>query len=45
MVRAVNAGGEAESIADFAVVESQPDRVIEVVKTRIYDGQPMIKVT
>lgn len=32
-VRAVNAGGEAESIADFLVIEPTPDRMIEMVKT------------
>lgn len=33
MVRAVNAGGEAQSIADFAVMEPTPERMVEVVKT------------
>lgn len=33
MVRAVNTGGEAQSIADFVVLEPTPDRMIEVVKT------------
>jgi hypothetical protein len=44
MVRAVNAGGEAESIADFAVIEAHPDRMIEINKTVVFDGLPMIKV-
>lgn len=33
MVRAVNAGGEAQSIADFIVLEPTPERMIEIVKT------------
>lgn len=33
MVRAVNTGGEAQSIADFVVLEPTPERMIEVVKT------------
>lgn len=33
MVRAVNGGGEAQSIADFIVLEPTPERMIEIVKT------------
>lgn len=33
MVRAVNTGGEAQSLADFVVLEPTPERMIEVVKT------------
>lgn len=33
MVRAVNAGGEAQSVADFIVLEPTPERLIEIVKT------------
>jgi hypothetical protein len=36
MVKALNAGGEAQSIADFLVVDSQPDRMIEVTKTMVF---------
>lgn len=38
MVRAVNAGGEAQSIADFAVMEPTPERMVEVVKTVVFDS-------
>lgn len=38
MVRAVNAGGEAQSIADFAVMEPTPERMVEVVKTVVFDN-------
>lgn len=36
-VSASNAGGNAESIASFAVVDSQPDRIVEVVKTVVFE--------
>jgi hypothetical protein len=47
MVKAVNAGGEAQSIADFLVVDSQPDRMIEVTKTMVFADLPQnnIKVS
>ncbi|XP_015171223.1 PREDICTED: titin isoform X2 [Polistes dominula] len=38
MVRAINAGGEAQSIADFAVFEPTPDTMTEVHKTVIYEN-------
>lgn len=38
MVRAVNGGGEAQSIADFAVIEATPERMVEVVKTVVFDN-------
>ncbi|XP_046833268.1 uncharacterized protein LOC124430549 isoform X7 [Vespa crabro] len=38
MVRATNAGGEAQSIADFAVFEPTPDTMTEVHKTVIYEN-------
>ena len=38
MVRATNAGGEAQSIADFAVFEPTPDTMVEVHKTVIYEN-------
>lgn len=38
MVRAVNAGGEAQSIADFAVIEPTPERMVEVVKTVTFEN-------
>lgn len=37
MVRAVNAGGEAQSIADIAVFEPTPDTMVEVVKTVVFE--------
>lgn len=37
MVSAVNQGGKAESIASFAVVDSTPDRIVEVVKTVVFE--------
>lgn len=37
MVSAVNPGGKAESIASFAVVDSTPDRIVEVVKTVVFE--------
>lgn len=36
-VRASNPGGKAESIASFAVVDSTPDRIVEVVKTVVFE--------
>lgn len=45
MVRAVNAGGEAQSIADFAVMEPTPERMVEVVKTVVFDNTNDKKVT
>lgn len=38
MVKAINAAGEAQSIADFAVLEPTPDRMVEVVKTVVFDN-------
>ncbi|XP_024868428.1 muscle M-line assembly protein unc-89-like isoform X5 [Temnothorax curvispinosus] len=38
MVRATNAGGEAQSIADIAVFEPKPDTMVEVHKTVIYEN-------
>lgn len=38
MVHATNAGGEAQSIADFAVFEPTPDTMIEVHKTLVYEN-------
>lgn len=37
MVRAVNSGGEAQSIADMAVFEPTPDTMVEVVKTVVFE--------
>lgn len=37
MVSAVNPGGKAESIASFAVMEKTPERVVEVIKTVVYE--------
>lgn len=39
MVRAINDGGEAHSIADFAVLEPTPDRYVEVVHTIVHDDK------
>lgn len=36
-VCASNPGGNAESIASFAVVDSTPDRIVEVVKTVVFE--------
>lgn len=41
MVRATNAGGEAQSIADFRVLEPSPERMVEVVKTVVFEEKPM----
>ncbi|XP_034951171.1 uncharacterized protein [Chelonus insularis] len=38
MVHATNAGGEAQSIADFAVFEPTPDTMVEVHKTIVYEN-------
>ncbi|XP_057334956.1 titin isoform X6 [Microplitis mediator] len=38
MVHAVNAGGEGQSIADFAVFEPTPDTMVEVHKTIVYEN-------
>lgn len=40
MVKAINSGGEAQSIADFMVLESQPDRMVEVTKTMVFSDLP-----
>lgn len=47
MVKAENSGGEAQSIADFLVLESQPDRMIEMTKTVVFSDLPVdhIKVS
>ena len=37
MVKATNSGGEAQSIADFMVLENQPDRMVEVMKTTVFN--------
>ena len=37
MARAVNSGGEAQSIADMAVFEPTPDTLVEVVKTVVFE--------
>ncbi|XP_039488858.1 uncharacterized protein LOC120450111 isoform X5 [Drosophila santomea] len=41
MVRATNAGGEAKSIADCAILEPSPERLQEVVKTIVYETGPV----
>lgn len=38
MVKATNAGGEAKSIADCAILEPSPERLQEVVKTIVYEA-------
>lgn len=40
MVRAVNSGGEAQSIADIAVFEPTPETMVEVVKTVVFEDVP-----
>lgn len=40
MVKAINSGGEAQSIADFLVLESQPDRMVEITKTMVFSDLP-----
>ncbi|CAG9864548.1 unnamed protein product [Phyllotreta striolata] len=37
MVRATNSGGEAQSIADVAVIEPAPDSMVEVVKSVVFE--------
>lgn len=44
MVKAVNSGGEAQSIADFLVLEQQPDRMVEVTKTVVFSDLPQEQV-
>lgn len=41
MVKATNAGGEAQSIADFRVLEPTPERMVEVVKTVVFEEKPI----
>ncbi|XP_037939332.1 uncharacterized protein LOC119672375 isoform X4 [Teleopsis dalmanni] len=43
MVKATNAGGEAKSIADCAVLEPSPERLQEVVKTIVYETPTELK--
>lgn len=43
MVRATNAGGEAKSIADCAILEPTPERMQEVVKTIVYETPSTLK--
>lgn len=43
MVSAKNAGGEAQSIADFAVIQQQPEHMIEVHKTVVFEDVPDFK--
>lgn len=38
MVHAMNSGGEAQSIADFAVFEPTPDTMVEMHKTLVYEN-------
>lgn len=38
MVKATNAGGEAKSIADCAILEPSPERMQEVVRTIVYEA-------
>lgn len=44
MVKAENSGGEAQSIADFLVLESQPDRMVEITKTVVFSDLPQDQV-
>ncbi|CRL08293.1 CLUMA_CG021374, isoform B [Clunio marinus] len=44
MVKAENSGGEAQSIADFLVMESQPDRMVEITKTVVFSDLPQNQV-
>lgn len=37
MVKAINSGGEAHSIADFLVVEPQEGRMLEITKTVVFN--------
>ncbi|XP_017464232.1 PREDICTED: myosin-binding protein C, slow-type-like [Rhagoletis zephyria] len=43
MVKATNAGGEAKSIADCAILEPTPERLQEVVKTILYETPTNLK--
>ncbi|XP_049314952.1 titin homolog isoform X8 [Bactrocera dorsalis] len=43
MVKATNAGGEAKSIADCAILEPSPERLQEVVKTIVYETPAELK--
>ncbi|XP_020714421.1 titin homolog isoform X4 [Ceratitis capitata] len=43
MVKATNAGGEAKSIADCAILEPSPERLQEVVKTIVYETPKDLK--
>ncbi|XP_053952607.1 titin homolog isoform X7 [Anastrepha ludens] len=43
MVKATNAGGEAKSIADCAILEPSPERLQEVVKTIVYETPSSLK--
>lgn len=43
MVKAVNDAGEAQSIADFVVRDPTPDRMVEIVKTTVYDDIKNLK--
>ncbi|XP_036337176.1 titin homolog isoform X4 [Rhagoletis pomonella] len=43
MVKATNAGGEAKSIADCAILEPTPERLQEVVKTIVYETPTNLK--
>lgn len=48
MVRATNAGGEAQSIADVAVFDPKPETMIEEHRTVIYDdvqGKSVVQVS
>lgn len=47
MVRATNAGGEAQSIADLAVFEPKPETMVEMHKTVVYEdvqGKSIVQV-
>lgn len=37
MVKATNSGGEAQSIADVAVIEPAPDTMVEIVKSVVFE--------
>lgn len=43
-MKAENSGGEAQSIADFLVLESQPDRMVEITKTVVFSDLPQDQV-
>lgn len=40
VVKAVNSGGEAQSIADLAVVENTPDRTIQLTQSANFNTTP-----